>query len=75
MRKFQSRAPHLRCLIDEIVEPADLSTIMFNHLEDDLLTASNAKKLSGREIKYVSKSVLEALKVLHEGDYVHTGWD
>ncbi|TPX20268.1 hypothetical protein DIZ76_016156 [Coccidioides immitis] len=72
LRKFQSRTPHLRPLIDEIVEPADLPAIVLKHLEDDLLTASNAKKLSRREIKYASKRVLEALKVLHEDGYVHT---
>ncbi|KKZ60399.1 hypothetical protein EMCG_00685 [[Emmonsia] crescens] len=72
LRKFKSKTPHLRPLIDEIVEPADLPAIVLKHLEDDLLTASNAEKLSGREIKYVSKRVLEALKVLHEDDYVHT---
>ncbi|QVM12546.1 hypothetical protein D8B26_007169 [Coccidioides posadasii str. Silveira] len=74
LRKFQSRTPHLRPLIDEIVEPADLPAIVLKHLEDDLLTALNAK-LSRREIKYASKRVLEALKVLHEDGYVHTGWD
>lgn len=46
---------------------------MLKHLEDDLQSASAAKKLSGREIKYVSRSVLRALDVLHEDGYVHTG--
>jgi hypothetical protein len=60
-------------LIDEIVEPADPPAIVLKHLDDNLLTASNSKNLSGREIKYVSGAVLEALKVLHEDGYVHTG--
>jgi serine/threonine protein kinase len=60
-------------LIDEIVGPPDPPAILLKYLEDDLLTASKAKKLSEREIKYVSKRILEALKVLHEDGYVHTG--
>ncbi|KAK2754807.1 hypothetical protein FQN54_006700 [Arachnomyces sp. PD_36] len=72
LKKYQTKTPHLRPLIDEIVEPADPPAIVLKYLETDLLTASNAKKLSGREIKYVSKRVLEALKVLHEDGYVHT---
>ncbi|KKK17279.1 serine/threonine protein [Aspergillus ochraceoroseus] len=43
------------------------------HLEDDLQTASATRKLNGREIKYVSKMVLEALKVLHEDGYSGNG--
>jgi serine/threonine protein kinase len=62
-------------LIDEIVDPVAPPAIVLKHLEDDLLTASGAKKLSGREIRYVSKRILEALKVLHEDGYVHTGRD
>jgi serine/threonine protein kinase len=73
LRKFQSKTPYLRPLIDEIVEPADPPAIVLKHLETNLLAASNSKKLTGREIKYVSKGVLEALKVLHEDGYVHTG--
>ena len=73
LRKYQSRTPYLRPLVDEIIEPVDPPAIVLRHLEDDLLAASNAKKLSRMEIKYVSKRVLEALKVLHEDDYVHTG--
>lgn len=74
LRKFQLRTPHLRPLIDEIVEPADPPAIVLKHLDNDLQTASNAKKLSGIEVKYISRRVLEALKVLHEDGYVHTGW-
>jgi serine/threonine protein kinase len=75
LRTFQSKTPHLRPLIDEIVEPADPPAIVLKYLENDLLSASNAKRLSGREIRYVSKRVLETLKVLHEDGYVHTGRD
>lgn len=72
LRSFQAKT-HLRPLIDEIVAPADPPAIVFKHLDDDLLNASNTKKLNTREIKYVSKRILEALDVLHEAGYVHTG--
>ena len=72
LRSFQAKT-HLRPLIDEIVVPADPPAIVLKHLDDDLLNASNTKKLNTREIKYVSKRILEALDVLHEAGYVHTG--
>lgn len=73
LRKFQSNTPHLRPLVDDIIEPQDPPAIVLKHLEDDLQSASAARKLSKREIKYVSRSVLQALNVLHEDGYVHTG--
>lgn len=48
-------------------------TIVLKHLDDDLLNAEMKKNLTRREIKYVSRCVLEALRVLHEDGYVHTG--
>ncbi|OJJ44254.1 hypothetical protein ASPZODRAFT_153735 [Penicilliopsis zonata CBS 506.65] len=72
LRKFQPKTPHLRPLLDEIIEPPDPPTIVLKHLEDDLQTASAARKLNGKEIRYVSKRVLGALKVIHEDGYVHT---
>lgn len=63
LRKFQPRTPHLRRLVDEILEPADPTAIVLKYFRDDLMTASTAKKLNGKEIRYVSKRVLEALKV------------
>lgn len=74
LRKFQSKTPHLRPLVDDIIEPQNPPTIVLKHLEDDLQTASAAKKLNGKEIKYVSRRVLQALSVLHEEGYVHTGY-
>lgn len=43
------------------------------YLEDHLLGASIKKTLNRKELKYVSIRILEALKVLHENGYVHTG--
>ncbi|KAH8593074.1 kinase-like domain-containing protein, partial [Bisporella sp. PMI_857] len=40
-------------------------------LEDHLLNASIKKTLNRKEPKYVSRRILEALKVLHEECYVH----
>ncbi|PGH23474.1 STE/STE20 protein kinase [Polytolypa hystricis UAMH7299] len=71
LRKFQAKT-HLRPLVDEIIDPADPPAVVLKHLDDDLLNASNTKKLNGREIRYVSKKILEELKVLHEDGYVHT---
>ncbi|KKZ61726.1 hypothetical protein EMCG_03755 [[Emmonsia] crescens] len=71
LRKYQTKA-HLRPLIDEIVHPADPPAIVLKYLDDDLLNASNTKKLNPREIRYVSQRILEALQVLHEDGYVHT---
>lgn len=65
----------MRPLVDDIIEPQDPPAIILKHLEDDLRTASAAKKLNEREVKYVSKKILHALNVLHEEGYVHTGLD
>lgn len=73
LKRFQHRTPHLRPLIDEIQEPSDPPTIVLKYLDDHLLSASIKKTLNRKELKYVTRRVLEALKVLHEDDYVHTG--
>ncbi|KAE8351909.1 putative serine/threonine protein kinase [Aspergillus coremiiformis] len=72
LRRFQCHTPFIRPLIDEIVKPSDPPAIVLNHLDDDLLHASAAQRLSDKEIKYVARSVLEALKVLHAHNFVHT---
>jgi serine/threonine protein kinase len=73
LTRFQNRTPYLRPLIDEIQEPSDPLTIVLKYLEDHLLNASIKKTLNRKELKYVSRRILEALKVLHEDGYVHTG--
>ncbi|KAE9973522.1 hypothetical protein EG327_009040 [Venturia inaequalis] len=70
LRRFQGRTPYLRPILDEIQDPAD--TIVLKYLDDDLQSASNRQKLSPRELRYVSKKVLQALSVLHEDGFVHT---
>lgn len=73
LRRFQDRTSYIRPLIDEIEEPSDPPTIVLKYLEDHLLNASSRKTLNRIELKYVSRRILEALKVLHEDGYVHTG--
>jgi len=73
LKRFQDRTPYLRPLIDEIEYPLDPPTIALKYLEDHLLSASIKKTLNRKELKYVSRCILEALKVLHEDGYVHTG--
>ncbi|KFY12817.1 hypothetical protein V491_06646 [Pseudogymnoascus sp. VKM F-3775] len=72
-KRFQNRTSYLRSLVDEIEGPLEPEpvTIVLKHLHDNLLNASVKKDLSRREIKYVSRRVLEALRVLHEDGYVH----
>lgn len=73
LKRFQDQTPYLRAMIDEIEEPSDPPTIFLKYLDDHLLNASIKKALNLKEVKYVSKRILEALKVFHEEGYVHTG--
>lgn len=69
---FQHRTSFLRSFLDEIEETSDSSIIVLKHLDDHLLNASIKKTLNRKELKYVAERILEALKMLHEDDYVHT---
>ncbi|KAL5328463.1 hypothetical protein ACEPPN_001962 [Leptodophora sp. 'Broadleaf-Isolate-01'] len=68
LRHFQTR-PGIRQLLDETQNPPYL---VLKHLDDNLLTTSNSKRLEKHEIKFVAKRILEALQALHEDGYVHT---
>ncbi|POS78968.1 serine/threonine protein kinase [Diaporthe helianthi] len=72
LKRFQGRSTHIRPLIDEIQDPAKPTTIILRHLDEDLLDASIRKSLNRKEIISVSRSILEALSVLHEDGFVHT---
>ena len=72
LKRFQHRTPHLRPLIDEIVEPSNLTAIVLKRLDDHLFNASIKQTLNIKELKLVSKCILEVLEVLHEDGYVHT---
>ncbi len=73
LRRFGPLAPSLRPLLDEIHDPSDPPAIVLKYYDSDLLAASNAQRLTRREIRQVARSVLEALAVLHSEGYVHTG--
>jgi serine/threonine protein kinase len=73
LKRFQRRTPYLRPLIDEIDEQTFPVTIALKYLQGDLLEASIARTLNRRELKHISRCVLEALKTLHEDGFVHTG--
>jgi serine/threonine protein kinase len=69
--RFQNQSRFIRPLIDEAdtIPP----TIMLRYLDDDILCASNNRRLTSPEVKYVAKGVLEALSILHNEGFVHTG--
>jgi serine/threonine protein kinase len=73
LKRFQHRTPYLRPLIDEIEEPSAPVTIALRYLESDLLYEDSKRTLNRKELKHVSRRILEALKVLHEDGFVHTG--
>ena len=69
LQRFYKR-PHTRQLIDVIEQPP---AIVLEYYDDNLLHASNSKKLERVDLKFVARSILEALRVLHEDGSVHTG--
>lgn len=71
--RFQDRTPLLRSLIDEIQQQDPAPVIVLRYLDDDMLHASNAQRLTRLEVKYVARRVLEALAFLHGEGFVHTG--
>ncbi|KXX77786.1 Serine/threonine-protein kinase PAK 4 [Madurella mycetomatis] len=72
LKRYQSKTPFLRPVIDEIWEPTDPPSIVLRHLDSQLLTESKKKRLTRPEIKQVARCVLEALHVLHKDGMVHT---
>jgi hypothetical protein len=73
LRTFQHRTPYIRAMIDEIQGPDLPVTIALEHLDSNIWDASAGKALNRKELKHVSRCVLEALKALHDGGYVHAG--
>jgi casein kinase II subunit alpha len=69
LKHFHAR-PGIRQLLDETQDPPSL---VLEHLDDNLLAASNSKRLEKPEIKFIAKRILEALQAIHEDGYVHTG--
>ncbi|KAL1878804.1 hypothetical protein VTK73DRAFT_7561 [Phialemonium thermophilum] len=73
LKRYQTRSPYLRPLVDEIQVPLDPPSIVLRYLDNDLLSESNQRRLSRPQIKQVARAILEALKVLHKDGMVHTG--
>ncbi|ORY14329.1 kinase-like domain-containing protein [Clohesyomyces aquaticus] len=71
LKHFQHRTPFPHPLIDEIEDPSDPPAILLRWLDDDALDASNSKRFTRSEVKFVAKGVLEALSGLHSEGYVH----
>lgn len=72
LARFQHRTPYLRPLVDEINEPNMPPAIVLRQLQSDFWNASISKTLNVKELKCVSRCVLEALKTLHDDRFVHT---
>ncbi|KAL9023335.1 MAG: hypothetical protein Q9196_007265 [Gyalolechia fulgens] len=62
--------PWIRPVVDTVEEPPSL---VLRYLDDNLLDASNQRRLEKADIKFVARNVLRALDALHERGYVHTG--
>ncbi|TVY56267.1 Serine/threonine-protein kinase US3-like [Lachnellula cervina] len=68
LRHLRTR-PCIRQMLDETESPPSL---ILQHLDDNLLHASNVKTLESSDVKLVAKRVLEAIQALHEDGYTHT---
>lgn len=73
LKRLQDRTPFLRPLVDEIEEPSTPTTIALKYLESDLLLETVKKTLNRKELKHVCRNILNALRVLHDENLVHTG--
>ncbi|KAL2014942.1 hypothetical protein VTK56DRAFT_6740 [Thermocarpiscus australiensis] len=71
LKRFQHAAP-LGPLIDEIQEPQDPPAIVLQYFDCHIGDIVEAKGLTPREARYVSRRVLEGLRVLHDNGFVHT---
>jgi casein kinase II subunit alpha len=57
-------------VLDETKNPPSL---ILQHLDDNLLHASSVKTLTSSDVKFVTKRVLQAIQVVHQGGFTHTG--
>jgi len=60
----------IRQMIDNIESP---SSLVLEYLDDNLQDVCSRKRLEGSDVKVVARTVLEALAVLHDSGFVHTG--
>ncbi|RDL30808.1 uncharacterized protein BP5553_10153 [Venustampulla echinocandica] len=69
---FKNQTPFIRPLLDEIATADSPPGLVLRYLDDDILQASNAQRLTRPEVQYVAQRVLEALAALHNEGFVHT---
>jgi serine/threonine protein kinase len=62
-----------RTCIRQMVDNIESPPLVFEYLDDNLLDVCSRKRLEGSDAKVVARTVLEALAVLHEDGFVHTG--
>ena len=60
----------IRQMIDNIESP---SSLVLEYLDDNLQDVCSRKRLEGSDVKVVARTVIEALAMLHENGFVHTG--
>ena len=60
----------IRQMIDNIESPPSL---VLEYLDDNLLDVCGQQRLESLDLKFVARTVLEALAVLHGDGFVHTG--
>ncbi|ORX92705.1 hypothetical protein BCR34DRAFT_629460 [Clohesyomyces aquaticus] len=72
LKRFQYGTPYLRHMIDEIEELDVPVTIALQYIDDNLWAWSAKRTLNRKELKYVSRRILEALSVLYEEGFVRT---
>lgn len=64
--------PHIRLLLDEVSDPPAL---VLNRLDGDILEAAKDKPVTGKDLKYVARTVLERIRDMHEAKplgFIHT---
>lgn len=73
--RFQGKTPYIRPLLDEVDLGAEARSpaLVLRYLDEDLQSFLNRRTLTRRELKFVARGVLRALKVLHAEGFVHTG--
>jgi hypothetical protein len=50
LKLYQNRSPHLRPMVDEIIEPYNYPIIALRHLDDHLLNASIDRALNASQL-------------------------
>jgi hypothetical protein len=73
LKRYECRTPFIRPIVEGIEDPFDPSSIVLKYLDNDLLAESNNKSLSRPDVKFIARSVLQALAILYKDRMVHIG--